>query len=124
MLAEKESVSTRREAAEDLYRAEFGDSPADHAAPEKPVIQVGPLTGLSWSEAIARVLRDAGQPLHVKEIWQRLQAGGFRTDSRDPVRSVVAIAVRDPASFPRAGPNRYGLEGARAEAPEGGEAKA
>ena len=59
-----------------------------------------------------------------KDIWERLQEGGFRTGSRDPVRSVVAIAVRDPASFPKAGPNRYGLEGARAEAPEGGEAKA
>jgi hypothetical protein len=118
LMAEKESVVRRRSAAEDLYEAEFGErltEVPDPATEARPAVQVGPLTGLSWSAAMMRVLQDAGGPLHVREIWDQLQAGGFRTDSRDPIRSVVAIAVRD-ASFVKAGPNRYALAAAAAEA--------
>ncbi len=112
LVAEKESVSRRREAAEELYEGEFGPSTPDALLPPEAAVrtvELGPLTGLSWAEAMTRVLQEAERPLHVKEIWQRLQEGGFRTNSRDPVRSVVAIAVRDPGNFPRAGPNCYGL---------------
>jgi hypothetical protein len=119
LTAEKESVVRRRSAAEDLYEAEFGERltevPGRAATEERPAVQVGPLTGLSWSAGMMRVLQDAGRPLHVTEIWDELQAGGFRTGSRDPVRSVVAIAVRG-ASFVKAGPNRYALATATAEA--------
>lgn len=71
----------------------------------------GPLTGLPWAEAIERVMQDAGTPLHVKEVWERLVAGGFQTGSRDPLRSIVAISVRS-ERIVRTGPNTYGLPGA------------
>ena len=125
LAAEKDSIVARRRTAEELYQAEFGELEAwDEDLSFEVIADAGPLTGLSWAEAMTQVLRDAGEPLHVKEIWQRLQAGGFHTDARDPVRSVVAIAVRDTGAFPKAGPNRYGLATARAgaEAVEGGDA--
>jgi hypothetical protein len=112
--AQRESVAKRRASAEELYEVEFGEQLSE-AGPEaalfeRPELEVGPLTGLSWVEAMTRVLEEAGEPLHVTEIWERLEEGGFRTDARDPVRSIVAIAVRGTRSFRKAGPNRYGLQ--------------
>jgi hypothetical protein len=109
LTTEMESVAARRQAAEELYRTEFGETAEAPVETQQPSPQVGPLTGLSWNEAMTRVLGEAGRPLHVKEIWQLLQEGGFHSGARDPVRSVVAIAVRNGARFPKAGPNRYGL---------------
>lgn len=48
--------------------------------------------------------------MHVKEIWETLLTSGFQTESRDPLRSVVSIAVRHP-DVERAGPNIYRLKG-------------
>ena len=114
LAAEAESVAQRRQAAEELYRSEFGELAAEAPEPFERVVDVGPLTGMSWAEAMTRVLQEAGGPLHVKDIWQRLQAGGFRTDSRDPIRSLVSIAVRNAGTFPKSGANRYGLASATA----------
>jgi hypothetical protein len=48
---------------------------------------------ISFEPAIARVLRDAnGQPLHAKEIWQRMQSLGVRSNSKDPAGWVDRIA--------------------------------
>jgi hypothetical protein len=71
----------------------------------------GALSGLSWEDAICAVLADNG-PLHVKEIWQRLAAGGFRTTAKDPLRSIVAVATRSP-NLIRAWPNIYGIGNSR-----------
>lgn len=119
---EKAAQARRRGAAEDLFRAEFGEVPAPEpkAGPssqlnltqsEEAQPPEGPLTGKSWEEAITAVLGEAG-PLHVKELWQRLQDGGFRTDAQDPLRSIVAVSVRSKPRIARVGPNRYALQGA------------
>jgi len=110
---ELQAVKRRRQSAEDLYRAEFGDVTDDLRVAESPGEHragrlTGPLTGLAWSQAIFRVLEEAGGPLHVRDIWQRLAAGGFRSDAVDPVRSVVAIAVRNPGIM-KVKPNTYAL---------------
>lgn len=65
---------------------------------------------MSWIDAIERVLRQHGPALHVKSIWEYLEADGFRTEARDPLRSIVAIAVREP-SVVKVGPNTYALSG-------------
>lgn len=131
LLEEKTAMSRRREAAEDLFRAEFGEVPPPET-PARPAPQMnltesektlppeGALTGKSWEEAITSVLAEAG-PLHVKEIWQLLQDGGFRTNARDPLRSIVTVAIRSQPRIVRVGANRYGLQGAlgRAETDEG-----
>jgi hypothetical protein len=110
---ELESISTRRRSAEAMYEAEFGE-PFDAERPVQleptPPPRSGPLSGLSWIDAIERVLRERGPALHVKSIWENLEAGGFRTDARDPLRSIVAIAVRDPAIV-KVAPNTYALSG-------------
>src|SRR5260370_25343838 len=77
-LAEEfQAVKRGRQSAEDLYRAEFGDVTDDLRVAESPGEyragrSTGPLTGLGWSPAILRVLEEAGGPLHVRDIWQRL----------------------------------------------------
>jgi hypothetical protein len=122
LAGEKAAQAKRRGAAEDLFRAEFGEVPAPEPqarpAPQLDLTQSeeaqppeGPLTGKSWEEAITAVLEETG-PLHVKDIWQRLQDGGFRTDARDPLRSIVAVSVRSKPRIERVGANRYGLQGA------------
>lgn len=110
---ELDVIAARRASAEAMYEAEFG-KPFD---PERPApvsstssTRSGPLSGLSWIDAIERVLREKGPALHVKAIWENLEAGGFRTDARDPLRSIVAIAVRDPGIV-KVAPNTYQLSG-------------
>jgi HB1, ASXL, restriction endonuclease HTH domain len=123
MQSERESVSRRRESAEELYEAEFRErySETGEAIVVVDEFHRGPLTGLSWAEAMTRVLQEAGHPLHVKQIWEKLREDGFRTNARDPIRSVVAIAVRDPVNFPKVGPNRYGLRAAAQGTAKSGE---
>jgi hypothetical protein len=114
LMAQKESVAKRRTSAEELYEAEFGeqlqDTPSSGSALFEREVTVGPFTGLSWVEAMTLVLEEADDALHVTDIWERLQAGGFQTEARDPLRSIVAIAVRDTRTFRKAGPNQYGLQ--------------
>jgi len=119
-----EDVRKRRRSAEALYRAEFGDddpvrvghSPDDSGSPAalSPTlygpVPIGPLFGASWADALTGVLAEAGEPLHVTEIWQRLRDRGFTTTTRDPLRSIVSIAVRTPGVV-RAGPNIYTIAG-------------
>lgn len=126
---ERDLARSRIDAAEAMYKAEFGDLPKLQAGvvvpPETgsttktqsrsrrdlPRSEVeGPLTGSSWHEAIRSVLTEAGEPLHVREIWQQLDSRGFRTDARDPLRSIVAVCLRMPGVV-RAGPNTYTVAG-------------
>lgn len=115
--AELERLRARRIATERLYETEYGALPGasltqskhDSSVRADPDVRAaGPLTGLSWEDAMKRVLRDAGQGLHVKEIWSRLSAGGFTSGARDPLRSVVTIAIRSPA-IAKEGPNIYAV---------------
>jgi hypothetical protein len=107
------AVRRRAEAARELYKAEYGqefDRARARLRPAEPRPPAGPLTGMTWGEAIARVIRDAGRPLHVKEIWQALQAGGFATDSSDPQRSIVSICVRN-SNLTKTSPATYAIKG-------------
>lgn len=131
-------LARRRAAAEDLYRAEYGDIPEENMAvvttppqssqrgqrvqrlqiPEAPD---GPLTGLGWAEALQQVLGASSEPLHVKEIWRRLAEGGFKTEARDPLRSIVAMSLRSPQII-RAAPNTFALAEGKFAA-DGGESQ-
>lgn len=113
-------VDRRLEAAEELYRREFGLTPPDSEPVRKrrpPVSRAGDGRRQSWREAMVSVLRSSERPLHVKEIWQALADSGFETASRDPLRSIVAIAVRDPR-IERSAPNTYRLVGTRNGKPQ------
>ena len=118
-----EDVRKRRRSAEVLYRSEFGDDPLLPDAeltetPEgneraHPAMRPGPLYGEPWSDAIVSVLADAAEPLHVREIWQRMREGGFTSSAQDPLRSIVAVVLRTPGVV-RAAPNTYTLAGGEA----------
>lgn len=112
---ELEAIDRRLRSAEELYEAEFGRA-LDSSAPDREELKSpiggwepsGPLTGWSWGDALVKTLADSDGPLHVKEIWARMRAAGFTTEAQDPVRSVVAIAVRHPRIV-KAAPNTYVL---------------
>lgn len=112
---ELNSVDRRIEAAEELYRREFDKEPPDSTADVRPratrIRRAG--TGQpSWRDAVIAVLRDSDRPLHAREIWQRLRDSGFQTDAVDPLRSVVAIAIRTEDKIRRVAPNTFALNGA------------
>src|SRR5438128_2254571 len=96
--AELNSVDRRIEAAEELYRREFEQEPPESAVavPSRRATRIRRAAAgqPSWREAVIDVLRQADRPLHAREIWQRLKDSGFQTDAADPLRSVVAIAIR------------------------------
>src|SRR5436190_10802380 len=108
---ELNSVDRRIEAAEELYRREFRTDPPDVSATAEhrraTRIRGSEIGQPSWKEAVLDVLRREGRPLHAKEIWQRLQDSGFQTAAADPLRSVVAIAIRSEDQIRRVAPNTF-----------------
>jgi predicted Zn-ribbon and HTH transcriptional regulator len=111
---ELNSLDRRIEAAEELYRREFGDEPPDTKARLRSRratrirrVEAGQP---SWRDAVVAVLQRSDRPLHAREIWQRLRESGFETDAADPLRSVVATAIRTDA-IRRTGPNTFALNG-------------
>jgi HB1/ASXL restriction endonuclease-like protein with HTH domain len=122
---ELNSVARRIEAAEELYRREYDAEPPNSTAPvharRATRIRRADAGQPSWKDAVIGVLREADHPLHAREIWQRLQESGFQTGARDPLRSVVAIAIRAPEEIHRTGPNTFALNGADANGAGEGE---
>ncbi len=107
---ELEALQRRRRSAEHLFQVEFGSSIKTSPNGANGQRGPGPLTGLPWGDAMVRVLQGEGSGLHVKEIWRRMSEGGFRSDAADPIRSVVAVAMRH-GGIVRVGPNTYALDG-------------
>lgn len=112
---ELNSIDRRIEAAEELYRREFGAEPPDTASARdgRRATRIRRVeTGQpSWRDAVVGVLAASDQPLHAREIWQRLRDSGFQSDAADPVRSVVAIAIRTEDRIHRVAPNTFALNG-------------
>lgn len=115
---ELNSVERRLEAAEELYRREFGEEPGSvEEAPRRRATRIrGTAVGQpSWKDAVSDVLRREARPMHVKEIWQRLQESGFQTAAQDPLRSITAIALRSEDEIKWAAPNTFVLSGIETE---------
>lgn len=112
---ELNSVDRRIEAAEELYRREFDKEPPDSTATVHPRratrIRRAETGQPSWRDAVIGVLQRSDRPLHAREIWERLQQSGFQTDAADPLRSVVAIAIRTEDRIHRVAPNTFALNG-------------
>ena len=74
-----------------------------------------PLQGLRLHDAALTVLRDAGQPLHAREISAQMRAGGWshpRTRRAPPEQLVHQLAARLPRHsnlFRRVAPNTFAL---------------
>jgi hypothetical protein len=75
------------------------------------------LEGLTLHEAAQRVLEQAAVPLHVKELGNRIKAGGWKhkrsPNARpDQIRYQLAARLpRHPDVFIRVSPNTFGLVG-------------
>ncbi len=111
---ELNSVDRRIEAAEELYRREFeSEPPISVSGPDgRRATRIRRAEGqLPWRDAVVDVLSTAGKPLHAREIWQRLRDSGFQSEAADPVRSVVATAIRSEVQIHRTGPNTFALNG-------------
>jgi hypothetical protein len=65
----------------------------------------------AWHQAIVTHLRDAGGPLRVEEIWQRMAEAGFVHASKHP-RSTLGARIAELAKekqILRVGPATYRL---------------
>ena len=65
----------------------------------------------AWYQAIVAQLHDAGQPLPVVQIWQRMEASGFQHSSKQP-RSTLGARVAELVqmkTIKRVGPATYQL---------------
>lgn len=104
------SLEKRLEAAVEMYRLEFETDPPSlpEGSEPQPKRRESRPAGESWNAAIEAVLAEAAQPLHINEIWHRVQQRGFQTTAKDPLRAIASILVRHPVAF-RTQPNTYAL---------------
>lgn len=111
------ATQQRLDTAVEMFRLEFNEDPPISGLAEK-VTSAEESTpsskrrvrssGLSWNDAVVEVLREAREPLHLSEIWRRMEASGFDTESKDPRRSLASVLVRH-SDIVRTGRNTYGL---------------
>ena len=67
----------------------------------------------AWHAAVVEHLRAAGGPLTIEQIWQRMEAAGFKHASKLP-RSTLGARVTELAqmkTIERVGPATYQLTG-------------
>jgi len=65
----------------------------------------------AWHQAIVEQLRNAGGPLRVEQIWQRMAEAGFQHASKHP-RSTLGARIAELAQarqIDRVGPATYRL---------------
>jgi hypothetical protein len=83
-----------------FYEPEAADSPGDSATDQMPT--------KAMKNAMWKILEAEGQPLHYREICQRLIASGFRVPGQDPARNVNAHLSAD-IRFSNVGRGLWGL---------------
>ncbi len=65
-------------------------------------------SGLSVPQGAFLLLKEAGRPLHAKEIYNKLTEGGVRIRGKTPITSVAISLSRD-KRFKKAAPNTFKL---------------
>ena len=76
----------------------MGAEPGDEAqAPpgEEEIQAAQPYADMTIADAGFEILKAAGRPLHVRNIWKRLQRGGKTFEAEKPILSVTAALLRD-----------------------------
>jgi len=64
---------------------------------------------MTIANAAYELLRETGEAMHVRNIWEALSRGGLRLSSERPTLSVTTALLRDKARFKRVAPNTYAL---------------
>jgi hypothetical protein len=62
--------------------------------------------GMSVPQAAAVLLREAGTPMHARELYQKLVEGGMRIRAKTPITS-IAISLRRDKRFRKVAPNTF-----------------
>ena len=108
------ATEKRLDAAVEMFRLEFGEEPASLPQGMAPSStkstrrRTAQMEGPTWNDAVVSELGKAGAPLHLNDLWSRLQQAGFETEAKDPRRALASVLVRHP-DVHRTGPNTYGL---------------
>jgi hypothetical protein len=64
--------------------------------------------GMSVPQAALTLLKEAGRPMHAKDIYLKLSEGGVRIRGKTPVTS-VAISLKRDKRFRKVAPNTFEL---------------
>ncbi|HLG21203.1 MAG TPA: winged helix-turn-helix domain-containing protein [Candidatus Manganitrophaceae bacterium] len=118
---EIKTVKKYLELAETLYRVEVEKAKWVHpinqstkSATESSdqskeiLLEKSKYVGLSVPQATFLLLKEAGKPLHAKEIYQKLLEGGVRIRGKTPITSVAISLARD-KRFKKVAPNTFKL---------------
>jgi hypothetical protein len=73
------------------------------------VRRASPAWTSAWRDAAVAALRDAGGPLHYRELYRLLAARGFTFGGRDPEATFLASLHRSRTTFKTAGKGTYWL---------------
>jgi len=77
--------------------------------------------GMSVPQAAAVLLKEAGTPMHARELYRKLVEGGMRIRAKTPITS-IAISLRRDKRFRKVAPNTFEFVAEAAVAPvEGGD---
>lgn len=77
--------------------------------------------GMSVSQAAAVLLKEAGTPMHAREVYRKLAEGGMRIRAKTPITS-IAISLRRDKHFRKVAPNTFEFVADAGVAPiEGGD---
>lgn len=77
--------------------------------------------GMSVSQAAAVLLKEAGTPMHAREVYRKLAEGGMRIRAKTPITS-IAISLRRDRRFRKVAPNTFEFVADAGVAPtEGGD---
>jgi len=115
---EEEIKTTKKylELAETLYRVEIEKVRLSQSAQQPAIDMVDrsnellmertKYAGLSIPQATCMLLAEKGEPLHAKDIFQKLMEGGVRIRGKTPVTSVAISLSRD-KRFKKVAPNTF-----------------
>ena len=96
----------------DHLRALLGKAPLQ--APARPVARSPrarsprPIDGTTDADRVVALLRDRGQPIHYRDIYDRLVQDGVQVGGKDPAGTLLARYFDDPRLY-RPARGTYGL---------------
>ena len=102
-------AAMRRDAAARHYQQKTVPTPHD-LPPLRPDIEVKSdrFTDRTIPQAATMLLREAGEPLHVNEIYNRLVEGGFNFTGHNPTIS-IAVSLNRNGRFRKVAPGTFDL---------------
>ena len=116
------TVKRYLELAETLYRVEIEKAKATTASgegsedlgkgkeesPDLILLEKTRFAGLSIPQGAFLLLKEAGKPLHAKEIYSKLTDGGVRIRSKTPATAIAVSLSRD-KRYKKVAPNTFKL---------------